>query len=120
MIKRILSTAAAVFVAGTLSWATNLPLFTTAGSGCNEASQLLNCMNQLVQSINANTGVVAVSTSAFGTPATTTETTLQSITVNSNTLSAPGQSLRARCFGTFGSNTNNKTVKLMLTSTTTQ
>jgi hypothetical protein len=57
--RRGLLAAGLFFGAVVMGWAANLPFFTVTGSGCNEASQLLNCMNQMVNAVNS--GVTAQS-----------------------------------------------------------
>ena len=112
--KKFLLAAAAVLFSAQVE-AANVPLVT----GVQEPSQLLGIINTLITNINSGTsGIVSVGTSAMGTFATTSELTLQSVVVPANTLTLPGQSLRARCVGTLGANTSNKLVRMYVATGT--
>lgn len=121
MLKKLLSTVAAVLAASAISYSANITSFNTVLSGCNEASQLLNCINQLITAVTAGVnGNVGTNTVAVSSIASTGfDQQLMTVTVPPNTLTAAGQSLRARCFGTFGANNNSKTIKAFVTSTST-
>lgn len=118
--KKLLSTVAAIVCAGALSYGANLSNFNPTTSGCNEASQLLNCINQLIAATNSGTSgiVTGVFSPVSITASTGFDQTLLSAVVNPNTLTAVGQSLRIRCFGTLGANANSKQVKAWLAAGT--
>ena len=117
MFKRLLAVLAAVICSGVIASSANLSLFSNT-SGCSEASQLLSCINRVIQSINAGVGGLGnAQTAAVSTTATTAETTLQTYTLPGGSLSAAGQSLRVTCWGGTGANTNNKTMKLYFGAT---
>jgi len=113
LFAKALSVIAAVVVSAAIASSANLSLL-TGTSGCNEASQLLSCLNQVIQSINSGVGGLNnAQTAAVALPSTTTaEQTLQTYTLPSSTLATAGQSLRVTCWGTTGANANNKTMKL--------
>ena len=58
-------------------------------------------------------------TSSQGTPASTTDTALHTLTLPANTLDTDGQSIRITSYGTFAPNTNTKTVRVWLGAVTT-
>jgi hypothetical protein len=110
--RKILAALVAVLFSSTV-YAANLPLFTgAAGGGCSEASQLVPCLNQTIQSIN--TGVEGLVGSS-PTQATTTGTSLQTlgtVSVGTNQL-VTGQLLRVKCFYTgTATGTNTATVQV--------
>lgn len=112
--RKLLSTVAAIFFAGSVAWGANLPLL----SGPQDPSQLLATLNSLIQSINTGVGgLMNAQTGAVSTSATTVETTLQSFTLPGGTLSTAGQAIRVTCWGGTGANANNKTMKLYFGST---
>lgn len=103
-----LAAASALALLG-VAHAANLPLQT----GPTDPPTLLAPMNQLVQSINAGVGgLLNAQTAAVSTGTGTSEQTLQTYTLPANTLTAAGQSLRIKCWGTTGATANNKTRKL--------
>ena len=109
MLKRVLAALAAVFCAGAIAVAANIPLLT----GPVDPGNLRGTLNTLIQSINANVGgLLNAQTGSTGTAANTVETTLQQYTMPANTLSAAGQSVRITCWGSTAANGNNKTMKL--------
>jgi len=109
MLKRGLAALAAIICAGAITYAANIPLLT----GPVDPGNLRGTLNALIQSINANVGgLLNAQTGSTGTPANTTETTLQQYTMPANTLTTAGQSIRVTCWGTTASNGNNKTMKL--------
>jgi hypothetical protein len=82
-------------------FAASVPIITGAAGGaggCSEASQLVPCLNQTIQSINTTVeGVIGSSP----TQATTTGTTIQvlgTVSVAGGVLANAGQSLRVKCF----------------------
>lgn len=96
-------------------------LSTLSGSQFSEPSQILNTVNTLINNINAGTsGLVAQTQSPVGTAPTTSEQVLSNFIIPPNQLTANGQSLRARCFGTFAANANAKTVRLIISGVATQ
>ena len=112
--KKILLSAAAAIVS-LQAHAANIPLIT----GPQEPSQLLGIINTIISNINAGTsGLVSVGTSTMGTFATTSELTLQSVVIPANTLTIPGHSLRVRCLGTLGANSNLKAVRVYVATGT--
>jgi hypothetical protein len=109
MLKRLLASTTAIVMAAGIAVAANLSQIT----GPQDPSQLNATINALITSINTGVnGVLANNVTSAATTATTAETTLQQYTLPANTLSAAGQSIRVRCFGTTGANANNKTMKL--------
>lgn len=109
MFKKVLATCAAVIFSAAIALSANLPLQT----GPVDAANLRGIINQLIQSINTGVGgLISAQTGAVATPATTTESTLQSYTLPSNTLSTAGQAVRTTCWGLTGANANTKVMKL--------
>lgn len=56
--------------------------------------------------------------SSVGTPASTVETTLQTVTLPANLLDADGRRARFRAYGSFGATANNKTIRFKAGATT--
>ena len=120
MLRKLMVAAFALFLA-TSSWislrAANIPLFssttTPSAASCQEASQETACLNALINAINS--GVAGYYAAVLG-PVTSISTlsavTLGSISVPTSTLSTPGQSLHARCYGLESSDTASKTITL--------
>jgi len=107
--KKLLSTVAAIFMAGGIAYATNVPLIT----GPVDVGAMPSVLNNLIQSINSNVGgLVGVQVGPINSTATTAEQTLASFSVPANTIGTPGQTLELYCGGLTGSNTNNKTAHL--------
>ncbi len=112
--RKLLSTVAAVAVAGglayTIAYSSNIPLLT--GPSCAEAGAQLQCLNQLIQSVNSGvTGNYAfvpgpVGNSGGGT--TTANFTFASAVIPTGALVAAGQGYRARCAGVSGVTTTAK------------
>lgn len=114
--KRIFSLLSAVIFSGVLAAsAANLPLY-TGPAGTNPTADWpigLGTINQLVQAVNTGvSGAVNAQTGAVATGAGTSEQILQQYTLPANSLSAAGQQVTIRCWGTTAANTNNKTRKL--------
>ncbi len=103
--RKLLSTTAAIAIAGTLAYTvartSNIPLLT--GPSCAEAGAQLQCLNQVIQSVNSGvTGNYAfvpgpVGVSGMGT--TTANITLASATIPTGSILSAGQGYRARCAG---------------------
>jgi hypothetical protein len=74
---------------------------TLQGQAGNAASTWVRAMGQLTAQLTTT-----------GTPANTTEATLQTFTLPANTLDAVGRGLRIRAWGSFGANANSKTIRL--------
>lgn len=107
--KRILAAFSALIFSGAIAFATQIPLIT----GAQDPSQLNATINGVIQSINSNvSGSLNAQTGAVATAAGTSEQILQQFSVPANTLSAAGQTLTIRCWGTTAANANNKTRKL--------
>jgi hypothetical protein len=80
--------------------AANLPLVTgAAGGGCSESSQLVPCLNQTIQSINAGVNGLLSSSPTQATTTGTTIQTLGTLTINAGVLALPGQAVRVVCLG---------------------
>lgn len=117
-LRTILASVAAVLVAGTISFAANISLFSGAASGCSEGSQMLSCLNQTIQAVNNGvSGVIFNNQASASTTATTAETTLQTFSLPANYVSATGQEVEIECWGQMGATSNNKTVKIYFGST---
>lgn len=118
MLRKLLAALAAVLVSATVALAANLPLFTgAAGGGCAEASQLVPCLNQTIQAINAG---VAGLLGSSPVQATTTGTSIQAlgtVTIPGGTLANAGQAVRVKCFGT-GTSTGTNTLTVQVGSAT--
>ena len=112
MISKRLSVAlGALLIAGSLASAANLPLL--SGPNYSDPSQVLPTVNAVIQSVNANVGgLLNAQTAAVSTGTGTSEQVLQTYTMPAAQLSAAGQAVRVRCWGTTGATANNKTRKL--------
>lgn len=107
MLKRIMSTVAAIAFAGGIAFAANVPLIV----GPVPAADVQSFLNQLIASFNGATGKISASVLTAGIPATTAEVTLQQYTLAPNYLAGGGDSIRVTCWGA-GAGSGNKTVKL--------
>lgn len=115
--RKLFAALVAVLFAST-AFAANLPLFTgAAGGGCSEASQLVSCLNQTIQSINSGVaGLLGSSPTQAATTGTTIQT-LGTVTIPGGTLASAGQSIRIKCFGT-GTSTGTNTLTVQVGSAT--
>jgi hypothetical protein len=112
----LLSTVAAIALAGAASYAANIPLISGAAvPACEEASQTVNCLNNLITNINSGvSGVVAAYVSPTGSiAAITTQQSLAQVTIPTGTFVSAGQSLRMRCAGYHGTNTDSAKVGIV-------
>ena len=120
MLRKILAGLSALVVIAALAVpatrsarSASLPYF--SGPNCAEGSQLLACLNQLIQKINPGVaGLVLSIPGPTNSTATTVEQTLASATIPTNTIQSPGQSLRLTCAGNTAATSTNKTVHLYL------
>lgn len=107
--RKLLSTVAAIVMAGGVAYAANVPLFT----GIADPGNIPGILNQVIQSINTNApGIVAVQPGPVASIATTVEQNLASAALPAGVIGAPGQTLRLRCGGLSGSNGNTKAATL--------
>jgi hypothetical protein len=107
-LRKLLSTVAAIGLAGGIAWGANVPIAT----GIFEPSQLQAIINSLIQSINQNTpGLINSQPSAAAWTAVTTIFNMYSASINAGVLTGPGQGIRIRCYGTTSAaDGNNKTI----------
>lgn len=114
-LRTILASVAAILVTGAISYSAQIPLLT--GPNCSESSQQLNCLNQLIQSVNGGvSGIVNNNqTTASGTQ-TTAEVTLQSFSLPANFVTN-GQELEIECWGLTGATSTRKTMKIYFGTT---
>jgi len=117
-LRVIFASFAAVLAAAVISaQSANLSLFSST-SGCQESSQQLSCLNQLIQAVNGGvSGVVNTSQTSASTTATTAEVTLQTFTLPANFLSGNSQSLDIECWGQAGATASQKTLKIYFGAT---
>lgn len=109
--KRFLAAAAVLAMSASFAHPANLPLL--QGPNYSDPSQVLGTVNTVIQNINSGVGgLLNAQTAAVATGAGTTEQTLQQYTMPANQLSAAGQSVRIRCWGSTAANANNKTRRL--------
>ncbi len=103
--RKLLSTVAAVAVAaglaGGLAYTANIPLL--SGATCADAAAQLQCLNQLIQSINSgvtgNFAYVPGPIGNAGTSNTTANLTLASAIIPTGSIANVNQGYRARCAG---------------------
>lgn len=112
MIRKLLSTVAAIGIAAGIAHAANVP-YTT---GPIDPGNALGNINTLTTNINVNApGIVGVQTSLQGNvAATTNEITLMSQVVPGGVLTVAGQSLRIRCTGALSGTSNSRRIALGL------
>src|SRR5215469_10750837 len=107
MLNRFLAGLAAVIGAAAIAAAANLSFVT----GAQDPSNLNATLNGVIQSINSSVSRIGVATSAVTSAGTTAEQTLFQYTLPPATLANAGDSVRIGCWGTTGSNTDNKSMK---------
>lgn len=108
MLRKFLTTIAAMVFAGGLAFASQIPIV----SGPQDPSQLLAVVNSLIQSINSGVnGRLTAQVSQAGTT-TTIESTMATYSLPGGTLATPGDAVRTVCWGTSAVNSNAKNIKL--------
>ena len=109
VLRGVLTTLAAVVMAGVLAYASNIPLMTGPISPDNQLAHFNNLINQ----INADTaGLSQFIPGPIQSTATTNEQTLATTSVPAGQIASSGQGLDILCSGTTAANTNTKTVHL--------
>lgn len=115
MLKRVLTTIAAVVFAAGISIASQIPIV----SGPQDPSQMLATINSLIQSINAGVnGRLTAQVTATGTTTTVADTTMATYSLPGGTLATPGDAVRVVCWGTSAVNSNSKNIKLFFGAST--
>lgn len=109
--KRIAAALTGLLLSGAIAFGANIPLL--SGPNYSDPSQVLATANAVIQATNTGVGgVINAATAAVATGTGTTEQILQTYTMPAAQLSAAGQAVRIRCWGTTGATANNKTRKL--------
>jgi hypothetical protein len=117
-IRKLLSTVAAIALAGGVAYATNIPLL--SGPAPSEPSQTLATFNQLISSINSGTpglGGYGGWVGNIGNVGTTASQILAQSIIPTGSISGAGTGFRATCAGIMASNATNETVAIQVGNT---